>query len=155
MTERRRLVESVVERGRLESDSEAEGIIRAVTGALADQVRPEAWDVIGGAVPSDLRGQGSPSEGGVPSASDLFEDVGERLQLGTPTSASYVRAVLEAISEFMPASDLERLDRVLEDEFLALFEVDHRGELTEDDGATPGASIIDSSVEASERQRRQ
>lgn len=67
--------------------------------------------------------------------------MGERLQLGTPTSASYARAVLEAISEVMLASDRERLERVLEDEFLALFEVDHRGELTEADGATPGASI--------------
>lgn len=155
MTERDRLVESVVQRGRLESDSEAEGIIRAVTGALADQVGPEAWDVIGGAVPSDLQGQGSPDKGGVPSASDLFEDVGERLQLGSPTSASYVRAVLEAISELMPASDRDRLDGVLEDEFLALFEVDHRGELTEDDGATPGATIIDESVEEGDGQSGQ
>lgn len=155
MTDRRRLVDSVVERGRLESNSEAEGIIRAVTGALADRVGPEAWDVIGAWIPGDLRGPGSPSEGEVPSASHLFEDVGERLQLGTPTSASYTRAVLEAISEVMPAADRERLEGVLEDEFLALFEVDHRGELTEEDGATPGAAIIDSSVEEGEDQRRQ
>lgn len=143
MTARRRLVESVVERGRLESNAEAEGIIRAVTGALADRVGPEAWDVIGGWVPTDLQGQGSPSEDDVPSVSDLFEDIAERLQLGTPTSASYARAVLEAISEVIPAADRKRLGRVLDDEFLALFEVDHRGELTEGDGATPGGTIID------------
>lgn len=155
MTDRHRLAELVVERGRLESRSEAEGIIRAVTGALSDRVGPEAWDVIGRWVPADLRGAGSPSEDDVPSASHLFEDVGERLQLGTPTSASYARAVLESISEVMPAADRERLDRVLEDEYLALFEVDHRGELTEEDGATPGAAIIDSSVEEGEDHRRQ
>lgn len=63
MTERSRLVESVVERGRLESNSEAEGIIRAVTGALADRVGPEAWDVIGGWVPADLQGKGIPVQG--------------------------------------------------------------------------------------------
>lgn len=154
MTERRRLVESVVERGRLESNSEAEGIIRAVTGALAPRVGPEAWEVIGGAVPADLHGQGSPSGGEAPSASDLFEDVGERLQLGTPTSATYVRAVLEVIGEVMPTSDRDRLGQILEDEFLALFEVDHRGELTEDDGATPGATIIDPSVEEGDDRRQ-
>lgn len=43
MAERHLLVESVLDRGRLEASSEAEEIIRAVTGALADQVRPEAW----------------------------------------------------------------------------------------------------------------
>lgn len=133
-----------MEGARLESSSEAEDIIRVVTGALAARIRPEAWDVIGAAVPAGLEGQGSPSESEVPSVSALFEDVGERLQLGTPTSATYVRVVTEALSELLAGSDRERLTQVLEDEFLALFEIDHRGELTEDDGATPGAVIIGS-----------
>lgn len=154
MTERRRLVESVVERGRLESTSEAEEIIRVVSGAMADRVRPEAWDVIGAAVPSGLEGQGSPSENQVPSVSALFEEVAESLQLSTATSATYVRVVAEAISEFLPASDLEQLERVLEDEFLALFEIDHRGELTEDDGATPGAAMLGSPEEGRKGYRR-
>lgn len=154
MSERSRLVESVVERGRLESSSEAEDIIRVVTTAMADRVRPEAWDVIGAAVPSGLEGEGSPSENEVPSVSALFEEVAESLQLSTVTSATYVRVVAESISELLAASDLEKLERVLEDEFLALFEIDHRGELTEDDGATPGAAMLDSPEEERKRHRR-
>lgn len=137
------LVRSVIEGARLESAEEAEEVIRTVTGAMADHLPPEARSLISDVVSARLMGRGGPGrprERG--EVEDLFKDVGDRRDLGTAVSARYVRVVAEAIRREMTEEDVDRLDDLLADDFLALFEVDHRGELTEDDGATPGARIL-------------
>lgn len=143
------LVEMVRIGARLDSRSEAEDVIRGVTGGMADQLHPEAWQLITKVIPPEVRQREAPERrSGIPSVNALFEDVGERLDLGPPTAARYVRVVAEAINRGLEASDRQRLQEVLEDEFLALFEVDHRGELTEDDGATPAARIREETEES-------
>lgn len=69
------------------------------------------------------------------------------MEEGTAVAARYARVVAEEIARDLDGSALDRLRSVLDDDFLALFEVDHRGELTEEDGATGGVEQRRSPVE--------
>lgn len=146
------IVAAVVDGARLESATEAKRLIRSVTGAMIDYFEPDAWGIIEALLPADLVGEGS---GGVAeekqSVRDFFMDVGDREQQGTATAARYARIVAEAIRGQMSEDQIRRLDDRLSDDFLALFESDHRGELTQPDGATPGARIMGSPSEEPER----
>lgn len=138
------LVESVKAEANLSSPEEAKDVIRHVTGAMADHFPPEAWKIVASVVSPDTRGSGG---SGRPSpqatAEGLFEDVAARADLDPAEAARYVRVVAEAVRGQLTDADVARLDDLLADELLALFEVDHRGELTEDQGATRGAKIVE------------
>ncbi|HEX2152449.1 MAG TPA: DUF2267 domain-containing protein [Acidimicrobiia bacterium] len=143
---------AVADEARLESWDEARRIIRSVTGAMIDHFEPAAWEVIEAVLPAEYVGEGTPgSTEEEQSVRDFFIDVGDREELGTATAARYARIVAEAIRNRMTPDQVQRLDDRLSDDFLALFESDHRGELTEPDGATPGARIMGSPSEEPER----
>jgi uncharacterized protein (DUF2267 family) len=147
----RSLVQTVMDGARLDSRAEAEDMIRAVTGAMIDHFPPEGSELLSTVVPAELMGEGTPGRSReTASVEDLFEDVGRRRALGPPTAANYVRVVAEAVRGRLSEVDLNRLDDLLADEFLALFEVHRRGELTEDDGSTPGAKIVGGDEEAAQ-----
>lgn len=122
------LAESVATRARLESLEEAASVIREVAAALAEQTPAEAWEVLSHVLPDpERRGGEKPS---APSANDLFEHVGHRLGLGATAAARYTRVVAEAVDERLSSEQRTELERVLDDELLALFE-NERGEHTE------------------------
>lgn len=122
------LADSVAARARLESLEEAASVIREVAAALAEQTPAEAWEVLAHVLPDPERRGGDRRS--APSASDLFEDVGHRLDLGAASAARYTRVVAEAVDERLSSEQRTELERLLDDELLALFE-EERGEHTE------------------------
>jgi hypothetical protein len=77
-------------------------------------------------VPSDLVGEGSPGRPReAASVDDPFKEISDRPGLGAADAARYIRVIAQAIRREMTDADLARLDELLADELLALFELDH------------------------------
>lgn len=142
------LPQRVADAVELDSPEEASEVIRSVTAQMAAFFPSEAWEVLAPRLADELVGD-APS---APSPADrdirnFFLGLGERMEEGTAVAARYARVVAEEIARDLDGSTLDRLRSVLDDDFLALFEVDHRGELTEEDGATGGVEQRRSPVE--------
>lgn len=134
-----RLAETVARRAQLEDAEEANAIVGAVAVAMAAHFDREAWNVIRKRVPLDHVDGG---DGGDPAGSvkDFFTDLGDREEIGgSAPAARYARIVAEAIREEMSDAEVEQLREALSDDFLALFEVDERGEMTGAPGEREGS----------------
>ena len=122
------------------SDHEARRLVESVTGALGDFLDPEAVDIVVGVVPEMCRGEASRrTRPGEQSVTDFFEEVADREGVETEQAALYARVVAETIRAEMTDREVERLRELVADDFLALFEVSRRGELTSTGGITHGA----------------
>lgn len=73
------------------------------------------------------------------SVHDLFADVAARAGIEKDTAAVYTRNVLETVAASLSPGQLERLSALLDQDVLALFETEERGELTTPEEVTEGA----------------
>lgn len=150
----REVLDRVVARGKLESVGEAERIVAAVTGAMALSFEGEAWQVVASLMAGGPLGEPrEPPVDGARTLRDFFRDIGDRERVSSATAAGYARIVAEAMAETMTPGELRRLREGLDDDFLALFETDHRGELTDEGGYTEGSRIVEHVREGPERFR--
>lgn len=140
MTQPASLLRAVMDKARLDSEKEAEEIGRAVTDAMSTHFEPEAWAVIEEVLPESWIGEGRdrsrPQAGSV---QDFFTDIGDSRDVGSAEAARYARVVAESIRENLSAEQVDVLEDTLNDDLLALFETDRRGELTGAAGYTEGA----------------
>lgn len=140
----REVLARVIDKGKLESVAEAERIVAAVTGAMAVYFESGAWQVVSALMMGGPLGEPrEPPRDAERTLRDFFLDIGDREQVTSATAAGYARIVAEAMAETMTPEELRRLQERLDDDFVALFEADHRGELTEQDGHTEGSRIVE------------
>jgi uncharacterized protein (DUF2267 family) len=134
------VVTGIAREAGLPGDQEARRLLESVTGALGDFLDPEAWDIVVGVVPEVCRGESSRrTRPGDHSVADFFDEVAGREDVDAEQAALYARVVAETIRSEMTDREVDRLRELVADDFLALFEVSRRGELTSAGGITHGA----------------
>lgn len=137
------VIDIVVEEARLESRREARRIVGSVGRAMAGHFPEEAWSVVSKSMP-DTAGPRSDDRGrGGADVDAFFEEIAEYEELSPAVAARYARIVAEAVKRTMLEPEVARLTGALPNEYLALFESDQRGELTEPDGRTVGAAVVE------------
>lgn len=138
------IIDTVAEEARLDSRREAGRIVASVARAMATHFGPAAWQIVAERIPDTANIPRSDNESS--NAADIdafFEEVADYEELSPAVAARYARIVAEAVKDTMPESELARLSQELPDEYLALFESDHRSELTEPNGLTDGVAVVE------------
>lgn len=131
--------------GGIRGRDDARRVVDSVLWGFQRHLPFDAFEALASAV--GLPGQDGPSplDAEDSSIARFFEELADREEIEIDRAAVHARVVAEVLTSRMSSAELEALSAEVPDDFLALFERQGRGQLTEDDGSTRGVEEVGNS----------
>lgn len=133
---------AVAAEGGIEGPDDARRVVQSVLWGLERYLPADAYGVLVSSLRLPDRDRSTPLDAEDRSIARFFEELADREEIEIERAAVHARVVAEVLRARMSSPDIDALSALVPGDFLALFERDGRGQLTQSEGTTQGVKEV-------------